>query len=76
MADQFTGEQCEKLSYVYQDKFTASFLDLNGRNPLKLLDHLLREGEFSFEEPNNLAKIMQDLGYPDKRKLVELFIGK
>ena len=77
LAEDFTRVQCKKLSYIYQNQFTSSFQDQYANDPLKLLDYLLKERKFfSFDKPENLATMMETLGFLDKKERVELFIGK
>lgn len=76
LAENFTKEQCKKLGYIYQNLFTASYYDQNREDTLKLLDYLLKERKlFSPERPEKLAGIMGELGYSEKREMVESFIG-
>ena len=76
LAENFTKDQCQRLGYIYQNLFTASFYDQNADDTLKLLDYLLKERKlFSLDKPEKLASMMDDLGYSEKREMVELFIG-
>jgi len=76
LAESFTKGQCKKLGYIYQNLFTASFYDQNADDVLKLLDYLWKERKFfSPDRPEKLGSMMEELGYSEKREMVDLFIG-
>lgn len=69
--------ECERLRYFYKDHpaVSASVGDSDG-STLDLFDTLEKARVFSYDHPERLAKVVEELGREDIRKEVQAFIGK
>ena len=76
IADNLSINHCEKLCFFYSGEvIPRSFSDKHGDNPLKLLSRMQDAKAFSYDKPEKLLDVMEDINFEEMQSLVREFIS-